>query len=53
MTTKTPYPLLGAEKIKALATHFYQVMDELTEVVEIRKTRVKNKKPSPRNCTNT
>ncbi len=43
MTTKTPYQLLGAEKIRALATHFYQVMDDLTEVEAIRLMHATNK----------
>ncbi|MGH1374688.1 MAG: group II truncated hemoglobin [Cellvibrionaceae bacterium] len=43
MTAKTPYQLLGAEKVKALATHFYKVMDELTEVTEIREMHAHNK----------
>jgi hemoglobin len=42
MNQKTPYALLGDEKIRELATVFYQVMDENTEAQDIRKMHAAN-----------
>ena len=42
MSPKTPYAILGDEKIRELATVFYQVMDETTEAADIRKMHAKS-----------
>jgi len=42
MSAQTPYAILGEDKIRELASAFYDVMDENTEAQDIRKMHADN-----------